>query len=117
MSLKHIAMGGLNERFAGTNAGAAFGDGIYLAEDAGKTDQYLVPTVLEHEDAELAKLLYSDRYPHPKSSNGEPSLLCYLLVCRACRGYPNRSQGPSGKPLPMDGQDPNGKPLEVFPTT
>jgi hypothetical protein len=32
---------GLNERFAGTGAGTSFGDGVYLAEDAGKTDQYV----------------------------------------------------------------------------
>jgi outer membrane protein assembly factor BamB len=34
---------GLNERFSGTNAGTKFGDGIYFAEDVGKSDQYVSP--------------------------------------------------------------------------
>ena len=46
MSIVHvqvlpIARGGLNERFSGTNAGTAFGNGVYLAEDLGKSDQYV----------------------------------------------------------------------------
>ena len=39
--LLSLLSNGLNERFSGSNAGTAFGDGIYLAEDAGKTDQYV----------------------------------------------------------------------------
>ena len=36
----NIAARGFNERFAGANAGTLFGDGIYMAEDVGKCDQY-----------------------------------------------------------------------------
>ena len=35
----NIASNGFNEHFSGTNAGTRFGDGIYLAEDIGKSDQ------------------------------------------------------------------------------
>ena len=38
--LINILSTGMNERFAGTAAGAAYGEGLYLAEDAGKNDQY-----------------------------------------------------------------------------
>lgn len=41
--LLDILANGLNERYAGDNAGAAFGQGIYLAEDAGKCDQARAP--------------------------------------------------------------------------
>ena len=30
----------MNEHFSGVNAGTLFGDGIYFAEDMGKSDQY-----------------------------------------------------------------------------
>ena len=33
-----VLANGLNERFSGTHAGAAFGNGAYLAEDLGKAD-------------------------------------------------------------------------------
>ena len=39
--LLSLLSNGLNERFSGSSAGTAFGDGIYLAEDSGKTDQYV----------------------------------------------------------------------------
>jgi len=43
-SLLTVLANGLNERFSGTHAGAAFGNGAYLAEDLGKADQYPTPT-------------------------------------------------------------------------
>jgi hypothetical protein len=39
----NIFQGGMNEHFSGVNAGTMFGDGIYLAEDMGKSDQYCRP--------------------------------------------------------------------------
>jgi hypothetical protein len=35
-----VCQNGLNERWAGSNAGTRFGAGTYLAEDAAKCDQY-----------------------------------------------------------------------------
>jgi hypothetical protein len=35
-----IIENGFNEHFAGTSAGAAYGEGCYFAEDVAKTDQY-----------------------------------------------------------------------------
>ncbi|EOD33682.1 hypothetical protein EMIHUDRAFT_229417 [Emiliania huxleyi CCMP1516] len=40
-ALLSMLANGLNERFSGTNAGTAFGNGVYLAEDLGKSDQYV----------------------------------------------------------------------------
>lgn len=39
----NIIQSGMNEHFSGVNAGTMFGDGIYLAEDIGKSDQYCRP--------------------------------------------------------------------------
>lgn len=39
--LEEILTNGLNPRLSGSNAGTAFGEGIYFAEDVGKTDQYV----------------------------------------------------------------------------
>ena len=33
--LLSVLSNGLNERFSGSNAGTAFGEGVYLAEDVG----------------------------------------------------------------------------------
>jgi len=39
-TLLNICSSGHNEHFSGANAGTMFGDGVYLAEDMGKSDQY-----------------------------------------------------------------------------
>ena len=39
----NIAAAGVNEHFSGVNAGTMFGDGVYFAEDMGKSDQYCAP--------------------------------------------------------------------------
>ena len=72
---------GLNERFSGTNAGTAFGDGIYFAEDVGKNDQYTM--VDERYDAsfDLHQRLYRQGVQHPGK-------VYYLLVCRVALGHP-----------------------------
>ena len=56
---------GLNERFSGTGAGTAFGDGVYLAEDAGKTDQYVSADSAYDPSSELHKRLYGRTVHHP----------------------------------------------------
>ena len=76
---------GLNERFSGTGAGTAFGDGVYLAEDAGKTDQYVSPDSAYNPSSELHKRLYSETMPHPDD-------VFYVLVARAALGFPVRTQ-------------------------
>lgn len=42
-TILNIASAGHNEHFSGANAGTMFGDGVYLAEDMGKSDQYCRP--------------------------------------------------------------------------
>ena len=76
---------GLNERYSGSGAGTAFGDGIYLAEDAGKTDQYVGPDSAYEPSSELHKWLYSETVPHPED-------VLYVLVVRAALGFPVRTQ-------------------------
>ena len=70
----------------GSNAGTAFGDGIYLAEDVGKTDQYVVADSTYDSKSDLHKRLYGvHTTPHPGD-------VFYLLVCRAALGFPIRTQ-------------------------
>ena len=76
---------GLNEHFSGIGAGAAFGDGVYLAEDAGKTDQYVGPDSAYDPRNELHKRLYDETMPHPED-------VFYVLVVRAALGFPVRTQ-------------------------
>jgi len=73
---------GLNERFA---VNGAFGDGIYLAEDAGKTDQYVSADSTYDQSNELHKRLYDETMPHPED-------VFYVLVVRAALGFPVRTQ-------------------------
>ena len=76
---------GMNERFAGAAAGTMFGQGSYLAEDAGKCDQYTMMD-LQHDGAsDLHKRLYSPSAPHPGK-------VFYILVCRVARGYHVRTE-------------------------
>jgi hypothetical protein len=73
---------GLNEHFASIGA---FGDGVYLAEDAGKTDQYVGPDSAYDPSSELHKWLYSETVRHPED-------VFYVLVVRAALGFPVRTQ-------------------------
>jgi len=75
---------GLNERYSGSNAGTAFGDGVYLAEDVGKTDQYTrVDRRFDRNNA-LHQRLYGKHHEHPGD-------VYYVLVCRVALGYPART--------------------------
>eukprot|EP00929_Paragymnodinium_shiwhaense_P106823 TRINITY_DN72575_c0_g1_i2.p2 TRINITY_DN72575_c0_g1~~TRINITY_DN72575_c0_g1_i2.p2 ORF type:complete len:546 (+),score=46.55 TRINITY_DN72575_c0_g1_i2:2015-3652(+) len=81
-----ILESGFNERFQGRGY---FGFGCYLADDAGKADQYVsrdhgpcrAPTGL----SELHELLY----PHGTRKLGKA--VFYMLVCRVALGYAARS--------------------------
>ena len=95
---------GLNERFSGTNAGTAFGDGVYLAEDVGKTDQYVTADCAYDKSSELHKRLYGRTVPHPGD-------VFYLLVCRAALGYSVRTQDTGRNAQSMDTRSP------VFPVS
>jgi hypothetical protein len=86
---------GLNERYSGTNAGTAFGDGVYLAEDVGKTDQYVGADSAYDPSSELHTRLYSRTMRHPGD-------VFYVLVVRAALGYPVRTQQTGPKATSMD---------------
>jgi hypothetical protein len=75
----------MNERFAGTAAGAAYGEGSYLAEDAGKNDQYTKVDLQYDGSSELHKRLYAHGARHP-------GMVFYILVCRVALGHQVRTQ-------------------------
>eukprot|EP00931_Biecheleriopsis_adriatica_P115204 TRINITY_DN91026_c0_g1_i1.p1 TRINITY_DN91026_c0_g1~~TRINITY_DN91026_c0_g1_i1.p1 ORF type:complete len:898 (-),score=120.32 TRINITY_DN91026_c0_g1_i1:30-2375(-) len=78
---------GPNERFSG----GLFGSGTYLAEDAGKNDQYVKCDCHQGQVRDLHRRLYSD------GSNGaHPGSVYYLLLCRTILGRFVRTQ--SGRP-------------------
>mgnify|MGYP000882951896 FL=1 len=100
--LFHLLSTGLNERYSGTGAGTAFGDGVYLAEDVGKTDQYVSADSAYDPSSDLHKRLYGRTFRHPGD-------VFYVLVVRAALGYPVRTQQMGPKATSMD----NGAP--IFP--
>ena len=55
--------------------------GIYLAEDVGKSDQYGTADAKYKAQSELHRRLYGKDHPHPGN-------VCYVLVCRVALGYP-----------------------------
>lgn len=77
---------GLNPNLSGSGAGTAFGEGVYLAEDAGKTDQYVSEDARYDATSELHKILYGRTHRHPGRN------VYYLLVCRVALGYSARTQ-------------------------
>lgn len=103
--LLSLISNGLNERFSGSNAGTAFGDGIYLAEDAGKTDQYVQKDPRFDPSDELHKRLYGASCSHP-------SAVYYLLVVRVALGLPVRTTTMGRAATSMDDRS-----LKVFPVT
>ena len=92
----------MNERFSGTGVGTAFGDGVYLAEDAGKTVQYISADSAYDPSSELHKRLYDESMPHPDD-------VFYVLVVRAALGFPVRTQHMGVEATSMD----NG--AKIFP--
>jgi hypothetical protein len=78
---------GMNERFAGSAAGTMFGQGSYLAEDAGKCDQYTMMDMQLNAGgaSDLHKRLYSPSVPHPGK-------VFYILVCRVALGFHVRTE-------------------------
>ena len=95
---------GLNERFSGTNAGTLFGDGIYFAEDVGKSDQYVAKDEKLEVSSELHQRLYDAEQRHPGS-------VYYVLACRVALGHSMRTQVSGKGAVSMD----NGRPC--FPKT
>ena len=87
--VRTVILQGLNERFAGTSSGSAFGEAIYLAEDAGKTDQYVTVDVTNdqgnEETTQLHRRLYGPENPHRGN-------VFYIIVCRVTLGCPVRTQ-------------------------
>jgi hypothetical protein len=78
--LLSVMQNGINERYSGCCAGAMFGDGCYLCEDAAKADQYVVPDPNFNQNSELHKRLFTAcRIRH----DGD---LCFVFVVRTIMG-------------------------------
>ena len=77
-----IAREGLNERFSSRSC---FGFGSYLAEDAGKVDQYIKPEEFFRRNSDLHFKLFSGSRRHP-------GRIFYIFLCRASLGLVARSR-------------------------
>ena len=86
---------GFNVNYSGTGAGNIFGDGVYLAEDVGKTDQYVGADSAYDPSNELHKRLYGRTVRHPGD-------VFYVLVVRAALGFPLRTQQTGKRATSMD---------------
>ena len=68
-----ILESGLSERFSGGSSGAAYGEGVYLSDDAGKIDQYAA----------------EDTAPPTRDTDRHPGNVFYAIsvVCRIVLGH------------------------------
>uniref|UniRef100_A0A6U4XDW1 Poly [ADP-ribose] polymerase n=1 Tax=Hemiselmis andersenii TaxID=464988 RepID=A0A6U4XDW1_HEMAN len=90
-----VLRNGMNERFSGSSSGTAFGDGVYLAEDAAKSDQYGQSDSKYQPSNPLHHMLYGASNPRPPGGlHGMSTLpehpgqgVFYILVCRVVLGY------------------------------
>lgn len=79
--VEKILKTGINERYAGANAGTAFGDGVYLAEDAAKVDQYGGDSGDMGDMDGIESLLFGSHGGRPTpTASGQPKSLYYLFV-------------------------------------
>ena len=83
---------GLNERLAGTNAGVAFGNGSYLAEDVGKSDQYVAVDRAHSKGGGGAAELHRRLYGNAGDAGKHSGEVFYVLLCRAAMGHAVRTQ-------------------------
>jgi hypothetical protein len=110
-----------------TLGGVAFGEGLYLAEDAGKADQYATVDKAHDIDSVIHNRLYSDG--EGLGVCAHPGDVCYVLVCRAAMGLPivtvdsllydpqrNVVAVPTGLPLTQEGSEQVAKGLLALPT-
>ena len=102
--LLNILKDGVNERYSGGNAGTMFGDGVYLAEDVGKTDQYATCDAAYDPHSSLHKRLYGKTVRHPGN-------IFYVIGCRVMLGMPARTQESGEEATSMDNYEP------LFPKT
>jgi hypothetical protein len=78
--LLQIIQNGLSKDFSGKGY---YGDGVYFAEDAGKTDQYTSPDHSYDARSELHRLLY----PRGAEDFPDEGPVYYMLVCKVAMGH------------------------------
>lgn len=76
-TLLAVLTNGLNERFSG----GLFGEGSYLAEDAGKNDQYVTSDKRYGQEKQLHECLFREGIRHPEEK------IYYIFVCKAVLGH------------------------------
>jgi len=102
--IEAILKRGLDERYT---AVAAFGFGVYLADDPSKTDQYCradTATTSRSDTQSLHQILFKDGKTPFKED------VFYMLICRTLLGYPIYTKGPQGMPKSVTGPIPTCEP-------
>lgn len=98
-NLWNIATNGFNEKFSGSNAGAAYGYGNYFAEGADKAEQYAKPDVaFDPVNIEVHQKMYAGWQEHPGNMG-------YIFLNRVSLGLPVRVRKGFG---PMSVKNPLG---------
>jgi len=102
-ALLSLLANGVNERYSGSNAGTAFGDGIYLAEGVAKSDQYCAPDAAYDPTSELHRRLYgaTPTGTAAASSTFSSAACSARIPCTDATSWPKRlSHGDRRAPLP-----------------
>lgn len=92
-ALPEILNNGMNVRYCKQGN---YGQGIYLAEDGAKCDQY---TGLPSKSFNNEKLMDRLQYPRPEDHPGDVN---YILACRVALGCPVRTNGRGRIPTCLD---------------
>ena len=105
-SLLPIIQNGLSKDFS---ANGYYGDGVYFAEDAGKSDQYTSPDRRYDANSELHKHLYPNG-PEDFPSEAEGPVY-YMLVCKVAMGHVAQHSTRYKKGQAREPVDENARPL------
>eukprot|EP00931_Biecheleriopsis_adriatica_P087170 TRINITY_DN61677_c0_g1_i1.p1 TRINITY_DN61677_c0_g1~~TRINITY_DN61677_c0_g1_i1.p1 ORF type:complete len:514 (+),score=84.69 TRINITY_DN61677_c0_g1_i1:154-1695(+) len=80
----NVCASGMNEHFSGVNAGTMFGDGIYFAEDMGKSDQYCA--CADSEATVKLNTILCKRRGWMRRSSALDCDVCYVFLARVVLG-------------------------------
>ena len=75
-----ILESGLSERFSGGSSGAAYGEGVFLSDDAGKIDQYAAEDRSYSASNPMHRNLYNDTDRHPGNVFYAISVVCRIVL-------------------------------------
>ena len=84
--LPSILTNGFNEHYAGTNAGAVYGEGCYFAENIGKTNIYAPRDAQYYEGGDVEMRRLYEKMWGAADQHDHPGNVYYVLVCRIALG-------------------------------